>query len=425
MYKALLLCIGLCACSLQTAPIIDAGSYQFTAADKAFLSQFSLNTLPGLTDDPSNAVANNLAAAQLGKQLFFDTRLSANKKTACASCHQPDKYFTDGLPVSKAMGTTRRSAPSVLGAAWSPWLFWDGRKDSLWSQALGPIEHPDEHGFSRTELAAAIARYYPQQYKKVFGVTLDKTLFDSAQQSASPLGDNHSQQRWQSLPSQKQQSINRIFSNAGKALMAYQRRLILPPAKFDHFIDAISQGDVARSKNIFNKDEVKGLRLFMGKANCASCHNGPLFTNFEFHNVGAPEADKTHVDMGRYEGVAALSKDEFTCLSEWSDADSRQCQEMLFLKRKGPELVGAFKTPSLRNIAATAPYMQAGQFDTLDDVLNHYNTPKPPYYDRTQHPNRPHFDILPLQLSEQEIQQIILFLNTLTSPIPKNNFWWK
>jgi cytochrome c peroxidase len=97
---------------------------------------------------------------------------------------------------------------------------------------------------------------------------------------------------------------------------------------------------------------------------------------------------------------------------------------MRFLKKQGPELVGAFKTPSLRNVANTAPYMQTGQFDTLEQVVNHYDIPTPPYYNRLQHPSRPHFDILPLKLSDAEKLELIAFLKTLTSPLPSNDGWW-
>jgi cytochrome c peroxidase len=162
----------------------------------------------------------------------------------------------------------------------------------------------------------------------------------------------------------------------------------------------------------------------MGRANCASCHNGALFTNFEVHNVAAPEADPARVDLGRFEGVQALQASGFTCLSATSDAPPGQCEEMRFLKTQGPELVGAVKTPSLRNVAATAPYMHAGQFKTLPEVLAHYNAPRPPFYDPAQHPNRPHFDILPLQLSPAEIDQLVDFLGTLTSPVPTDDPRW-
>ncbi len=413
----------------RTLATTKSDAFAFTPADSIFLKQFSLAALPALPPAPDNAFADNLQAAKLGHKLFFDARLSANRKVSCASCHQPQKYFTDGLPRSQALGTTRRNAPSILSAAWSPWLFWDGRKDSLWSQALGPIENNAEHGITRLQLAAHIVRYYAVDYLNVFGPLPHEDFFAKLPGSASPLGDKESRQQWLKMSEDDRNTINRIFTNSGKALMAYQRQLQLPLARFDRFVETLGDdhqkpGTNRPQETILTETEVMGLRLFMGKANCVNCHNGPWFTNFEFHNIGAPEPNPNHVDLGRFEGVASLVKDEFTCLSPWSDAKLSDCDEMRFLKRQGSELVGAFKTPSLRNITATAPYMQAGQITTLDEVLSHYNRPQPPFYDPAQQPNRPHFDILPLQLDETEIRQIIAFLGTLTSPMPKSDPWW-
>jgi len=217
-----------------------------------------------------------------------------------------------------------------------------------------------------------------------------------------------------------------VFAQTGKALAAYQRRLALRPARFDQFVQALARGDGVAVKALMSADEVAGLRLFVGAARCVSCHNGPLFTNHEFHNIGAPEADRSRIDLGRAEGVRQLQASAFSCLSRHSDArPERDCGEMRFLKTQGPELVGAFKTPSLRNVAATAPYMQGGQLATLADVLAHYNRPQPPFYDPAQHPSRPHFDILPLQLTPDQLGQLAAFLGTLTSPLPLDDPWWQ
>ncbi|MDH5584142.1 MAG: cytochrome-c peroxidase, partial [Gammaproteobacteria bacterium] len=102
-------------------------------------------SLPELPPDPSNAVADNPLAAEFGRMLFFDTRLSANGAVSCATCHQPERGFTDGLQKAQAMGTTLRHTPGIAGMAYSPWQFWDGRRDSQWSQALAPLEDANEH----------------------------------------------------------------------------------------------------------------------------------------------------------------------------------------------------------------------------------------------------------------------------------------
>ncbi len=398
--------------------------HEFTEADILFLKQFSLSSLAEPPESISNSVAADLNAAKLGHQLFFDKRLSANGSVACSHCHQPNKYFTDGLKTSVAIGTVKRNAPSVLSASWSHWMYWDGRKDSVWSQALGPLEDPAEHGFTRVKVVKSIAKNYAQQYQSIFGKLPNQSTLDELPDDATPLGDKFQQQQWQQIDHLIQDEINQAFANVGKSLMAYQRQLKTPLAPFDRFVDALVAGNLTTA-NQLNQSELNGMKLFLGKANCVSCHNGPLFTNFEFHNIGAPESDKNNVDLGRYTGIKSLVADEFTCLSKYSDAKPEECIEMRFLKKQGPELVGAFKTPSLRNVSETAPYMQTGQFDNLEQVIEHYDIPKPPYYNRKQHPNRPHFDILALRLKPQEKLDLIAFLKTLTSPIPRQDSWWQ
>ena len=101
--------------------------------------------------DPSNRVSRNASAVDLGKRLFFDTRLSSTSKVSCATCHLPEREFQDGTPLASGVGTTNRRTMPIIAAAYSPFLFWDGRKDSLWSQALGPLESPVEHGGTREQ----------------------------------------------------------------------------------------------------------------------------------------------------------------------------------------------------------------------------------------------------------------------------------
>ncbi len=406
--------------------------YQFTDVDIHFLQKFSITKLGTPPVSASNRLANDKNTAQFGKKLFFDKSLSRSKQFACSTCHIPSQYFTDGLKSSKAAGITGRSTPTLLGSAYSPWLFWDGRKDSLWSQALGPIEDVNEINTTRVEYVRQLLNSYPQEYQKLFG-DVSLQFLNKLPAVGSPLGDDISQAQWTKMNDRLKQQVNRVFSNAGKAIMAYQRQLVLPLSRFDRFLVILSDDISSASSEsqrlselaeIMSPAEVKGLRLFVGKANCASCHNGPLFTNYEFHNIGAPDVSEKAVELGRYQGVKSLLADEFTCLSSWSDADPNECAEMLFLKTSGPELVGALKTPTLRNIGVTAPYMQFGQFENLGQVLAHYNKPSPPLYNRKQHPNRPHFDILPLELNNLELLAIEGFLKTLTSPLPKNDPWW-
>ena len=390
--------------------------YEFTKKDVGFLHTLTLKELgePQKLDfsDPEK----DLAAAELGKAVFYDTNFSQNAEVSCATCHNPSMYFTDGKAQASGVGQTEMNAPSVLASAWSPWQFWNGRKDSLWAQALGPLEAAKEHGISRTRAVQLLHVNYGDAYEKAFGRD-DNWVWVREHASNKSF-------EYENLSASERERVDTVFSNLGKAIMAYELKLKIAPSRFDQFVEAIASERWQKAKKIYSHDEVKGLRLFVGKANCVSCHNGPLFSNFEFHNIGVPEFNPKKVHLGRWQGVKDLAGDEFTCLSKYSGKPKEKCLEMKFLKTEGTELVGAFKTPSLRNVAKTAPYMHSGQFATLEEVVNHYNKPKPPFFNREQHPSRPHFDIMPLRLTDEEKQQLVSFLKTLTSPLPENDPWW-
>jgi len=155
-------------------------------------------------------------------------------------------------------------------------------------------------------------------------------------------------------------------------------------------------------------DEIAGLRLFAGRANCTQCHNGPLFTSNEFHNTGVPPRPELVIDHGRLTGATAVLNDEFNCRSQWSDARER-CSELEFIGTGEHTLDRAYKVPSLRNVADRAPYMDAGQFATLADVLDHYN--------RAPAAATGHSDLKPLRLKPAELRQLEAFLRTLSGPI--------
>jgi cytochrome c peroxidase len=148
---------------------LASGEPGWSPAETKLIASLSLSTLPPLPPDPSNAVGDDPAAAALGRALFFDTRLSGNGKVACASCHLPDKQFQDGTPLASGMGQTNRRTMPIASTAYNPWFFWDGRRDSQWSQALGPLESAVEHGTDRTQIAHIIAAAYAMDYEAVFG----------------------------------------------------------------------------------------------------------------------------------------------------------------------------------------------------------------------------------------------------------------
>jgi len=145
--------VALLAFTLAATATPRTTSATWTADERALLRSLSLSALEKLPADPSNKYADDSAAMLLGGRLFFDTRLSGNGKVSCATCHAPDKGFQDGLPLGKGVGTAGRRTMPIAGTAHSPWQFWDGRADSHWAQALGPLESPAEHGGDRTQYA--------------------------------------------------------------------------------------------------------------------------------------------------------------------------------------------------------------------------------------------------------------------------------
>lgn len=364
----------------------------------------------------SNAVADLPAAAALGRALFFDVRFSRNGKVACASCHQPTKNYTDGLPVSQAIGQTHRNAPTLMGSAWQRWLYWDGRKDSLWSQALSPLEAFNEMGGNRLDIVRQLLsdQHYRREYESIFGrvPSILQSLTDEAASSfdmpwpeaASPLGNKTEKQHWRRLTANQRHAVNRVFSNIGKVIEAFERGLNPEPSRFDQLVDAIALGRSFRSD--FNDNEIQGLHLFLDvdKTGCLNCHNGPLLTNRGFHNIGTGRLNTPPLDFGRALGLQALSIDPFNCLGNFSDARPSQCLSMRFVKRTHQEtMVGAFKVPSLRGVSKTAPYFHDGRFNTLKDVLNFYRSP----------PASQGQELQELTLTNHEADALLAFLKTL------------
>ncbi|WP_326939528.1 cytochrome-c peroxidase [Actimicrobium sp. GrIS 1.19] len=361
--------------------------------------------LPPAPNDPSNLVENTPAAAALGKKLFFDRRFSSNQAVSCASCHDPDKQFQDGRPVGTGVGTSARRTMPVVAAGHSPWLFWDGRKDSVWSQALGPLEDAAEHGGNRLQYAHLMATHYRRDYEASFGKLPE--LADLPR-DASPLGSRAEKMAWNAIVPKTQDNVSRIFANMGKALAAYQKTLQYGAARLDRYIDGVQSGDIA-ALQILNPQEKNGLRIFIGRGECITCHNGPLLTDQHFHNTGVPSRNPEQPDIGRGGATAKVLQDEFNCLGRYSDAKPEHCQELRFMATDDPHLAGAFKTPALRNVALRSPYMHAGQLASLTDVVRHYVKAPAAVLG--------HSERQPMNLSETEIRDLAAFLATLSGQI--------
>ena len=393
------------------APLRDKWSAQEVDA----IASMRLKTAGERPVDASNAFEQRMDAATFGRALFNDTRLSENGQVACASCHAATGQFEDGRQFGKGIGTGSRRTMPVMGAAHSPFLFWDGRKDSLWSQALGPLEDPAEHGGNRVRFVRLVLVQYKAQYQAVFGPAPE---LGKLPDDAAPNGSDAERAAWAALSPTTRDGVNRVFANMGKAIAAYERNVSYGESRFDQYAEATVRGD-GRGQVALTTQEVRGLRAFLNQGQCVTCHNGPLLTDHAFHNTGVPPVDLKNPDPGRVAGLQKLLKDEFNCLGRYSDAKPEQCGELQFLSTNDPGQVAAFRTPSLRNVAARAPYMHAGQLASLDQVLQHYATsPKAVLgHSELAQPGEKHAQRQTIRLSRADMQDVAAFLGTLTGPV--------
>ena len=385
-------------------------AHRWTAAERGLIASLSIDRLPPLPPDPSNAVGDDLAAVALGHSLFFDSGLSPDGTVSCSSCHQPQLYFTDGKARANVRGVdTPRHTPSIVGIAYSDWFYWDGRKDSQWAQALAPQEAGIEHNGNRTAHARYVLENYRSQYEALFGPAPDLSDRSRFPLAAAPVEDATTRAAWEGMTVADQGTVNRIFANIGKSIAAYSRRILPGRSRFDDYAAAALADDQGRMAELFSEQEAEGLRLFMGGGQCTDCHNGPLLTNGTFHNIGLPLPEGGKFDQGRSQGTLKVVEDAFNCLGEYSEAAAKECVELRFIKLEGEELVGAFKVPSLRNAANTAPYMHNGIVPDLDAVIRHYNHAPPAF------PG--HSDLVPLALTVEQSDALKAFLLTLSAPV--------
>ncbi|WDR01772.1 cytochrome-c peroxidase [Devosia algicola] len=255
--RTLFILAGLaCAASVLGVRSVMFNPY-WTAEEIEHIESMSLANLPPLHPDPSNRVSANPAAAALGKALFFDTRLSANGAISCASCHRPDRQFQDDLPVGHGMANgTRRTMP-IVATAYFPFLFWDGRKDSQWSQALGPLENPLEHGADRTMVVQLVASAYKAQYEAIFGQVPDVS---GLPQHAMPSGSAEMVAAWNAIDPRQQKAVGLAYANIGKSIAAFERTIGPVPTRFDAYASALAAGDQQGADIAFTAAERRGLK---------------------------------------------------------------------------------------------------------------------------------------------------------------------
>ena len=409
-WRAALACALAFACSHRAPEAGVRAQETWSDSERSVLATLRLSALREPPPDPGNPHGDDPRAAALGAALFADPALSRNGKVACQTCHLPERAFTDGRARSVGLAPQRRNAPSLFDVAYQRWLFWDGRADSLWSQALAPLEQPDEMGGSRTAIVHRVAAdpRLARMYEGVFG-PLPPVHWESVRPAASPNGDADARAAWAALPERERTDLTRGFANLGKALAAYERTLRSRPSRFDAYVDAVLAGRPRDAERALDAREVSGLALFLsGRSGCVSCHHGPLFSDGQFHNIGTGELGTPDEDLGRAAGREQLRAAEFSCTSSFRDGPASDCGHLTAMRSTeiGDLMRGAFRTPSLRNLPATAPYLHDGRFATLEEVLAFYR--KPPDKARVRH------ELPPLDLSDREIEDLARFLRALT-----------
>lgn len=360
-------------------------------------------------------LSNNNALAKFGQILFFENELSSNKNVSCASCHEPEHYFTDKEPLpTNGVGAANIHTPTIVGISNSSWFFWDGRKDSLWSQALGPLENPMEHGTNRMQVVKTVLRKYDTVYRSQFGNIPDLSNNNHFPNNASPLGNNTTwKKNWKSMREDDKVLVNQVFANIGRSIAEYEKYIQPGKSAFDEFVSDLGHSNTS---NKLSPEAQYGVKLFLNseKTGCINCHNGPLFSNHSFQATGisANEDSPDKIKGGRLSGIANAISDEFNCYSQYAQED---CSELKYAKKSGTELVSAFKVPTLRNVGETAPYMHNGSLESLKDVLSYYNKARPKI--------GVHMELRALRLFPHQLKQIHAFLQTLTAPLASDRQW--
>ncbi|MXU65090.1 cytochrome-c peroxidase [Oceanomicrobium pacificus] len=335
---------------------------------------------PPPPQDPSNRLSGNRDAISLGRILFTSPALSRDGATSCATCHRPDRMFQDGRATPAQARRLPRNSPALVDVAFNRWFGWDGRSDNLWSQSLLPLLNEEEMDmdFGRLKTAAGTAPWRPD-YETLFGPLAYRSPED-------------------------------VAIDISKALAAYQETLLSGPTPFDRFRDALAAGDLTAAA-AYPEAAQRGLKLFIGRGNCALCHSGPRFTNGEFHDAAVgyflPQGG---VDPGRHRGLTLLRASPYTLDGSWSDDPDRTGAWAVRSVLDSHADFGRFRVPGLRNVARTAPYMHDGSLSTLGDVIAHYSTIDP---------ERLHADgeniLVPLGLSPADASDLEAFLRTIDS----------
>ena len=376
--SAALVVVGLLAAGAQAADGVAAPV--FTEQERALILAHG-PWPPPPARDPGNRFADRADTVALGQRLFFDPAISPDGRLACASCHLPSQAFGDGRARAHGRAPLDRNAPSLWNSVHERWWGWDGATDSLWSQALGPLQ-------DARELAT-----HPDHLRRWIAATPELQCRWLRSFGAPPPDDDQA-----------------LLVLTAKALGAFVGSLVSAPTPFDHFREALTRRDT-RAAARYPVSAQRGLQLFVGRGRCHLCHAGPRFSHGEFADIGAGFFVRPGVvDRGRHGGIQALQASAYNLLSPHADDPGDDAVKTRHVQLQHRNF-GEFKVPSLRNVALTAPYLHDGRLATLADVVRHYSE---------LDLDRLHADgeriLEPLRLSRGEQQDLLAFLNTLSDP---------
>lgn len=378
------------------------GSTVLDPQDRARLMR--LGPLPPVPPSPTNAVADDPRARALGQRLFFDARMSADGEVSCATCHQGDRGLSDPEPLSQGAFGRRggRHASTLVNAAYNRFQFWDGRADSLWAQPIQAIENEREGDFTRCEVVHFMAASYRAEYEALFGPL---PALDEIPARARP-GDA----AWEALDPAVQDEIDRVAANVGKAIEAHVRRLVSRGSALDAWIE----GD----EDALSPEQRRGARLFVREdlGRCINCHDGPNLTDDTFHNLGLHQA-QGEPDPGRIEGVMMLLDGRLNGIGPFSD-DVEAGQQGLRGVSAQPHLLGAFKTPTLRDVTGHPPYGHDGSVPTLRGWIEQHGRGFE-VDGGSRFAGEREGTIRPVALSDEDVDDLLAFLGALEGePIP-------
>lgn len=359
----------------------DLNEIDFTRQELAIIGSFGpWPQSPPM--DPGNEFSGLDWAERLGEKLFGDADLSGNQKISCQTCHQPKLGFSDGLPTAIGTASHTRNTQTLWNAGFQHWFGWDGGTDSLWSASLRPL-------LSSIEMDSDIFSIASRFRNKVY---FKEAL--QAQSMSSFLASLTDEQ---------------LVVFIAKTIGAYTRTLVSGQSDFDHFRDALKSGDLTAQRR-YSISSRRGLRIFIGEANCHVCHFGPNFSNGEFHDTGRPFFTGVgQVDPGRYEGIKRVKSDRYNLAGIFNGAEISEEVLKTTNVKIGQANFGQWRTPTLRNLVFTQPYMHDGSLVTLRDVVDAY---------ADIDPARLHQDgeaiLKPLDLDERGRQDLVNFLKSLS-----------